>query len=236
VELVLIVEKPDRPDVLCASGAFCDSSQIIYFRDLFITRVESTAPPRIPTSTTHKVMYPRGGRDSFIPYTHQGGSIIEEHEIPHLKAIHPEHHTESMKETFYPPPAFSFSPLRARPAPAPPPPKPKLDLATRQKLAAAPTDVYLVAPTIKHDRTAEIVDKQITGHRSFGQVKRTLGGLFAKRTVVVYWDFLDKPRAEELAQLVRATVPSAIVQHGGGDGDGEPGHVQVNFGDDALRD
>jgi len=237
VEVALIVEKPDRPDVLCGVGVFCEQDQIIFFRDVFITRVESTAPPHFPAPQEYPVAYPAGGRDSFIPYTHQGGSIIEEHEIPHLTPLHPEHHTEYKKETFYPPVSFSFTPVQPKPAPPPPPPKPKLDLATRQKLAAAPSQVYLVSTTIKQAYTADIVAKRLTGNRSFGEVNQSVGGgFFWKRTRVVYWSTLDKQRAEDLAEIVRASgVPGATTEQSG-DGDDDPGHVQVNFGEDASRE
>ncbi|HZI77009.1 MAG TPA: hypothetical protein VFD73_23835, partial [Gemmatimonadales bacterium] len=53
------------------------------------------------------------------------------------------------------------------------------------------------------------------------------------RTSVNYKSDLDKPRAEALAEIVRAEgVATARVERSG-DGDGDPGTVQIFFGRDA---
>lgn len=233
VEVALIVEKPDRPDVFCGAGVFCDSSQIIYFRDIFITRVESTAPPRFPTTTDHPQAYPTGGRDSFIPYTYQGGSIIEEHEIPHLEPEHDEHHTEYKKETFYPPPKFVFSP--ARPKPAPPVVKVKRDPSKDTEKAAAATPVYLWSANIKQAVMADAIAKRLAGNKLFTEVKQEIGGGFHyKRSRLSYFNPLDKPKADALAEAARA-AGLTIVPELSGDGDHDPGSVQIMFGEDAER-
>jgi hypothetical protein len=234
VEVALVVEKPDRPDVLCGAGVFCDSGQLIYFRELFITRVESTAPPRFPIDTNHSVVYPTGGRDSFIPYTYQGGSIIEEHEVPFLKPQYADHHCEIGKETLYPSPKFSFAP--DRPKPAPPPVKIKRDPSKDKELAAAATPVYLASANIKQAATADAIAKRLAGNKFFSEVKMEIGGGFNyKHSRLSYFNPLDKPKADALAEAARAEGLTSIVPEMSGDGDHDPGSVQIMFGEDAQR-
>jgi hypothetical protein len=234
VEVALVVEKPNRPDVLCGAGAFCDSGQIIYFRELFITRVESTAPPRFPTDTKHSVMYPTGGRDGFIPYTYQGGSIIEEHEVPFLKPEHADHHCAIGKETLYPPPKFSFAPVRPRPAQLPV--RIKRDPSKDKELAAAATPVYLASANVKQAVTADRIAKRLAGHKLFSEVKHEIGGgFYYKHSRLSYFNPLDKPKADALAEAARAEGLTSIVPEMSGDGDHDPGSVQIMFGEDAQR-
>ena len=238
VELTLIVEKPNTVDLLCVGKVYCDAGQLTYFRALYISRVESTKPIRIVAPpTTHATMGPRGGRDSFIPYTHQGGSIIDESEIPYLSAEHGEHHTEYAKQTLYPQPQHLLSPVTERRAPAQQvKPKPVLDEATKKAMAAAPSRVWVLSGNINQYKTAYEVMKKLAGNPSFGEVKEEMsGGLTRSRTTVVYFSDLDKPRAEALAEIVRAQgVLSARAERSGG-GDDDPGSVQIMFGSDAER-
>lgn len=116
VELILIVEKPNTFDFACASGAYCDQDQLVYFHDLYINSAESVRPAT--TATPHAApsqpsMSSTGGRDRIIPYTHQGGSIIDEKEIPYLRTRDPSHHCAYMKQTFYPQKSISLSPVGA---------------------------------------------------------------------------------------------------------------------------
>jgi hypothetical protein len=237
VELTLIVEKPNRPDVLCGARVFCDQSQFIYFRNLYISRVESVKPVTRPSraTTSHATISAPGGRDSFIPYTHQGGSIIEENEIPYLSTRDPDHHTESAKLTLYP--QESISPFKASRPPAPPPKtKPRLDAATKKAMASAPSRVYILSGNINQYKTAYEIIKKLTGNASFVIVKEYMGGgLNRRRTVVSYWSDLDKPRAEALAEIVRSEGVASVSAELSGDGDDAPGVLQINFGRDAER-
>jgi hypothetical protein len=234
VEVALVVEKPDRPDLLCRGRIFCDSGQINYFRELFITRVESTAPPRFPTDTKHSVMYPTGGRDSFIPYAHQGGSLIEAHEVPSLKPQHADHHCEIVKETSFPPPKISFAPVQRRLAQ--PAVRIKRDASKDKALASAATPVYLTSANIQQAVTAEAIAKRLTGNKLFSEVKQVIGGgYYKKHSQLSYFNPLDKPKGDALAEAARAEGLKSIIPELSGDGDHDPGSVQIMLGEDAQR-
>lgn len=239
LELLLIVEKPDRPDLLCRAGVFCDQGQFIYFRHLFINTAESVRPvvraaPRV--ETWHQTMSAPGGRDRVIPYVHQGGSIIEEREIPFLKA-RPDYHCEYAKQTLDPPPhAVAPLGLPQRPKPTPTPAAP-LDPVAQQALAKAPATVYLVSGNIVQARTADRLLMKLTGHPMIGMLKQSLGGGAGtgKRTAVVYWSSLEKARAEQLVAVVQAEgIPSAYAEASDG-GQGKAGYLQINLGRDTER-
>jgi hypothetical protein len=106
VELTLIVEKPDRPDLLCRAGAFCDQGQFIYFYDLFISYVISNKPITRRSPQPPNSMSP-GGPPSFKPLPYQGGSFtgggpFGEKEIEHLPARRSAYHLEYGKEVVLP--------------------------------------------------------------------------------------------------------------------------------------
>lgn len=106
VELVLIVEQPKTPDVLCGTGAFCDQDQLVYFHSLYISYVESMKPVAThidPNVTPQTGMSYPNHRPGFHPYPHQGGSLIEDNEIPFLSTRDPLHRCVSIKSTVYPP-------------------------------------------------------------------------------------------------------------------------------------
>jgi hypothetical protein len=237
VELRLIVEKPKSVDLLCKAGAFCDSGQFVYFKELSITKVEEETPSfdLSRASTKHDSMYPAGGRAGHIPYTHEGGSIIEDTEVPHLTPRNSSYRFEYMKIPLHPPKSFILTSTPTRkPKPAPEKPKLTLDPVKRQALADAPSEVYMLSDNIVQDRTAEEIEKSLAGNSTFRVVKRYVGGLNGSRTSVIYWSQLDKPRAEALAEIVRAAgIPEVRVEFGGTEKD--PGHVQINFGRDAER-
>jgi hypothetical protein len=247
VELLLIVEKPDRPDVFCAAGTFCDQSQFVYFRDLYINYVESVklvVRPSIPTS--YPTMGPAGGRSGHVPYTHEGGSLIDEKEIRSLPARHADHHCEYAKETLRPQEyalplgpvvdAFPLVPAVPRYQPAPPQkPKPRLDFAAKRELAARPALVYVVSGNVIQHRTAAEVIKKLSGNPLFGDVKTEMVSLGRKRTIVSYPSELDQQKAEALAEIVRAAGVSGVRAEINGSGDGDPGVLTIWFGSDAER-
>jgi hypothetical protein len=246
VELLLIVEKPDRPDVFCAAGTFCDQSQFVYFRDLYISYVESVKPvvrPSLPTS--YPTMGPAGGRSGHVPYTHEGGSLIDEKEIRFLSARHADHHCEYAKETLHPQeyalplgPVVDTFPLvpAVRHQPAPPEkPKPRLDFAAKRELAAGPALVYVVSGNVIQYRTAAEVIKKLSGNPLFGEVKTEMVSLGRKRTIVSYPSELDQPKAEALAEIVRAAGVSEVRAEINGSGDGDPGVLTIWFGSDVEK-
>jgi hypothetical protein len=239
VELTLIVERPKRRDVLCAAGVFCDPSQLTYFLSLYISRVLDPVRPAMPrprtTTPSHATMGAPGGRDSFIPPTHQGGSIIEEREIPHLTVRNPDHRIESAKLTLDPQrPLVPIAPIRPPVRPAEP--RPQLDPATRRALAAAPARVYVVSENINQYGTAHAVIQTLAGNPAFGEVRESMGGGVSRRsTIISYRSDLDSAKAEALAEIVRSHgVPTARIELSGS-GDGDPGVLTIWFGRDVER-
>jgi len=100
VELILIVEKPDRLDFFCLAGIFCDQSQLNYFRDLYINYVEPVKPIVSPSPPrSYPTIGPSPRRRAYI---HEGGSIIDEKEIRFLHAHHADRHCEYRKQTLNP--------------------------------------------------------------------------------------------------------------------------------------
>lgn len=240
VELILIVEKPNRPDFFCASGVFCDQSQFIYFHDLYINYVESVKPVISPSprATSYPTIGPAGGRSGFIPYTHQGGSLIDEKEIPFLHTRDPDHHCEFAKQMLYPQEsAFPISPVVPRYPPAQPEkPKARLDPAAKKALAAAPSRVYVLSENINQYKTAYEVIKKLAGNPLFGEVKESMGGAGGRmRTIVSYRSDLDKAKAEALAATLRSAGVSTVRIEINGEGDGDPGVLTIWFGRDAEK-
>ena len=239
VELLLIVEKPDRPDIFCAAGVFCDQSQFVYFRDMYINYVEAVKPVVSPSPpTSYPTIGPAGGRRSYIPYTHEGGSIIDEKEIRFLHAHHADHHCEYAKQTLYPQEnAFPISPVEPGHQPVQPErPKPRLDPAARKALAAAPAQVYVESENVIQYKTADKVIKALAGNPLFGGVKEGIGaGLGRTRTTISYRSDLDKAKAEALVEIVRSHgVPTASAELSGS-GDGDPGVLTIWFARDAEK-
>jgi hypothetical protein len=245
VQLILVVEKPNTLDLGCAAGAFCDQSQFIYFHDLFINYVESVRPvltnPSRGATTSGPSMSSPGGRDSFYPLPHQGGSrdiLYDEKEILSFPTRDPQHHCEYAKQTLYP--QESISPIApsieaSRPPAQPVKPKLRLDPATKKALAAAPSRVYILSGNINQYKTAVEIQKKLTGNASFVVVKEEMAGLNRSRTVVIYFSDIDKPRAETLAEIVRSAGVASAYAEFSGDGDDAPGVVQIFFGRDAEK-
>lgn len=104
--------------------------------------------------------------------------------------------------------------------PAPlPKPKPRLDAAANKALAAAFSRVYLLSANINQYKTANQVQKKLSGHATFTVVKEYMGGgLNRSRTVLSYWSDLDKPRAEALAEIVRSAGVASAYAEISGDG------------------
>jgi Domain of unknown function (DUF4157) len=239
VELLLIVEKPNATDFFCAAGTFCDQGQLVYFHDLFINYVESVQPLRPvfspPPVRSYPTMDSPGGRSGYVPYVHEGGSLIDLKEIPYLKTRDPEHHCEYGRLTLYPPIRADFPLVPQQPKKLQKP-KPRLDPAARKALADAPAEVYVESENILQYKTAVEVIKKLHGNPLFGTVKDDIGGGFGRtRTIVSYPSELDKPKAEALVKILRsAGVPTAYSQINGA-GDGDPGVLTIWFGKDAEK-
>ena len=149
--------------------------------------------------------------------------------------LHPTHRIVSREQTSTPS-VLTAPVVQTQPSTPPPKPTPQLDEATKRKLAAAPSRVYILSGNINQYKTAYEIIKKLTGHATFTVVKEYMGGgQNRSRTAVVYWSHLDKARAEALAEIVRAEgVPSAFAELSG-DGEDAPGTLQVNFGRDAEK-
>lgn len=237
VELILVVEKPNTYDLLCGAGVFCDQSQLTYFNRMWIKGVQSVDPVAgyaLRGTSGQTSMWPTGGREGFVPYTHQGGSIIDESEIPFLPTRDPLHHCEYEKITLYP--QESIAPLAViRPAAPPARPRTQLDPEARKALALAPSRVYMLNKNIIRARVADEVQKKLAGNASFGEVKQHMAGLNHIYTVVSYASDLDKARAEALAEIVRSVGVRSVYVHLNGAGDADPGVLQIYFGRDAEK-
>ena len=240
VELILIVEKPNSLDFFCASGVFCDQSQFIYFHDLYINYVASAKPVISPSpraTTSQPTMSSAGGRDSFIPLPHQGGSIraVDERQIRFLPTRDSGHHCEYRKETLYPQESISLI-EPSRPPAQPVKTRPKLDPEAKKALAAAPARVYVESENVIQYRAAHEVIKALAGNPLFGVVKEDMGAGFGRmRTIISYRSDLDKAKAEALAKIVRTKgVPTASAELSGS-GDDDPGVLTIWFGRDAEK-
>jgi len=127
-------------------------------------------------------------------------------------------------------------PAAPRHQPAPPAkPKPDLDFAAKRALAAGPALVYVVSENVAQYRTAAEVIKKLSGNPLFGEVMTEMVGLGRKRTIVSYPSVLDKPKAEALAEIVRAAGASEVRAEINGTGDGDPGVLTIWFGSDAEK-
>lgn len=235
VELIVVVEKPNTYDFLCGAGAFCDQSQLTYFNRMWIRGVQSVEPvagyAQRGTSRQTSV-WPTGGGEGFVPYTHQGGSIIDESEIPFLSTRDPLHHCEYEKVTLYP--QESIAPLAANHLPPQPmTPQAPLNTEAQKALAKAPSRVYMMTGNIFQYETAVGIQKKLADNPSFGEVKQYTASMYGSRTIVSYVSYLDKPRAEALAEFLRSEgVHSAHVQQSG-IGYDNPGVLQIFFSRDA---
>jgi hypothetical protein len=121
-------------------------------------------------------------------------------------------------------------------AAAPPPrPEPKVDEETARKLAAAPSRVYLLTENIVQYKAAAQVREKLKANRIFQFTGEARGGGGSTLTRVIYWSEYDKPRAEKLAELLRAEGLPEARAYSGGDPRNAPGYLQINFGRDAEK-
>ena len=227
-----------------------DPSMIVYFRNMYIDRALKVRPRKAP------------GEREYSGY-HAVGQVADKYSNPRRwddphkytldqqirlqmgdpdptgrdKPNHPTHKVMKRSQTFTPEIVHALETVRNNPqAVAPPPkPKPKLDEATARKLAAAPTEVYLLTENVVQYRAAVQVREKLKGNPIFRVTGEAMAGGGRTLTRVIYWSEYDKPRAEKLAELLRAEGLPQARADSGGDPDKTPGHVQINFGRDAEK-
>ena len=117
----------------------------------------------------------------------------------------------------------------------PPKPEPKMDEETARKLADAPTRVDLLTENIVQYKAAVHVREKLKANPIFRVTGEAMGGGGTTLTRVIYWSEYDRPRAEKLAELLRAEGLPAARADSGGDPSKTPGSLQINFGRDAEK-
>jgi hypothetical protein len=248
---VTVTVEAEVPKTINIAGAITDTDPtlIVYFRSMYISRavkaLRSLAPGQVRQTSISPVGEVREGfgdphrwddpheltLDQQIRLQMGDPDPAKKHQ-----PLHPTHRIVTREQTFTPS-MLTAPPVVQTPPPTPPPkPRPQLDEATKRKLAAAPSRVSILSGNINQYKTAYEIIKKLTGHATFTVVKEYMGGgLNRSRTAVIYWSYLDKPRAEALAEIVRAEgVPSAFAELSG-DGEDAPGTLQINFGRDAEK-
>ncbi len=227
-----------------------DPSMIVYFRNMYIDRA-------LP-------ILPKKGPDEHEPAAfHAVGEVDEKYgnprrwDDPHEytldqqirvqmgdpdatgkdKPIHPTHQVRRQSQTFMPQIVDALKTVKETPqAAAPPPrPEPKLDEETAKKLAEAPTRVELLTENVVQYKAAVQVREKLKANPIFRFTGEATGGGGGTQTRVIYWSEYDRPRAEKLAEILRAEGLPAARADSGGDPSRTPGYVQINFGRDAEK-
>ena len=228
-----------------------DPSMIVYFRNMYIERALPILPKKAP------------GEQEQAGY-HAVGEVDEKYgnprrwDDPHEytldqqirvqmgdpdpqgkdKPNHPTHQVMKRSQTFMPATVNALETVRSNPPAAAPPPKPepKMDEETARKLAEAPTRVALLTENIVQYKAAVQIREKLKANPVFRVTNEEMGGGGAStQTRVIYWSEYDKPRAEKLAELLRAEGLPAARTDASGDGSKAPGYLQINFGHDAEK-
>lgn len=227
-----------------------DPSMIVYFRNMYIDHALKVLPKRAP-----------GGPDQ-AEY-HALAEVADEYsnpgrwDDPHEDTLdqqirrqmgdpdptgrdkpkHPTHKVMKQSQTLTPAIVDALDTVRNNPqAAAPPPrPKPKMDAETARKLAAAPTRVYLLTESTAQYKAAAQVREKLKANPIFHVTGEAMAGGTMPLTRVIYWSEYDKPRAEKLAELLRAEGLPEARADSGGDPSNTPGYLQINFGRDAEK-
>jgi hypothetical protein len=224
-----------------------DPSMIVYFRDMYIDRAVPVRPQ------------PAAGQPEQAGY-HALGDVDEKYGNPRRwddahtytldqqirvqmgdpdatgqdKPKHPTHRVMKRSQTITPQTLHVLETAKdaATPAPAP---EPKLDEETAKKLADAPTRVELLTENVVQYKAAVQVREKLNANPLFRVTGEAMGGGGRTLTRVVYWSEYDRPRAEKLAELLRAEGLPAAKADSGGDPGRAPGYVQISFGRDAEK-
>ena len=250
---VTITVEVEVPKTVNIAGVITqsDPSMIVFFRSMYIDHALKVRPEKAP------------GEQEQTGY-HALGEVADQYSNPRRdddphqytldqqirlqtgdpdptgtdKPLHPTHKVMKRSQTFTPDAVDALGTAKDDPQPAaaaPPKPEPKMDEETARKLANAPTRVELLTENIGQYKAAVHIREKLTANPVFRFTGETMGGGGRTLTRVVYWSEYDKPRAEQLAELLRAEgLPTARAESGGDTGKA-PGYVQVNFGRDAEK-
>ena len=228
-----------------------DPSMIVYYRNMYIDRAIKIRPPKPAGEVEQSGYYPVGEVadkysnprrwDDPHEYTLDQQIRVQMGDPDPTgkdRPKHSTHHVMKRSQTFTPQIVEALETVKNNPQPAAPPPKPepKIDDATAKKLAAAPTRVgMLTGNVIQYKLAAQIRDSMKSSPIFRFTTEGMAGGAGGSRTRVIYWSEYDKPRAEALAEVVRAAGVPATRVESGGNPDATPGYVQINFGSDAEK-
>jgi hypothetical protein len=247
---VTITVEVEVPKTVNIAGVMTqtDPSMIVYYRNMYIDRYQKIRPKKAPGEQEQSGYYPVGDPDAKYGNPNRWNDPREynlDQQIrvqmgdPDPKGLdkpkHPTHMVMKRSQTLMPQVIDALETVKNTPQPAAPPPEPKLDEETAKRLAAEPNRVYLLAAnTVQYKFLAQFREK-LKGNPIFRYTDDGLGGSSAQSiTHVVYWSEYDKPRAEKLAELLRAEgVPTARAMTGGSGK--KPGYLQVEFGRDAEK-
>jgi hypothetical protein len=251
VVVTIEVEMPKTIDIAAVIADVRDVGQVVYFRDMYIKHAMRTFPPAKAGDPPRMYAAPEIREGFGDPHRWDDPHELTLDQQIRLQmgdpdpakkrqAKHGGRRVVTRDETFTPSKPVAVPLVQPRPQAPAPKPRPKLDEATKQKLAAAPSRVYVLSANIKQYKTAYAVIKRLAGNPSLVFEKEYMGGGDQRsRTIVTYFNDLDKARAEALAEIVRAegvpTCRAERVQRGGAPDDDTPGVVQIFFGSDAER-
>jgi hypothetical protein len=249
---VTITVEVEVPKTVNIAGVITqsDPSMIVYFRSMYIDHALKVRPRRAPGEreptgyravgqVADKYANPRRWDDPH-EYTLDEQIRLQMGDPDPTgtdKPNHPTHKVMKRSQTFTPEIVDALETVKNNPqAAAPPPkPKPKMDEETARKLAAAPTRVYLQTENIVQYKAAVQVREKLKANPIFRVTGEAMGGGGRTLTRVIYWSEYDRPRAEKLAELLRAEGLPAARADSGGDPSKTPGYLQINFGRDAEK-
>ncbi len=225
-----------------------DPSMIVYFRNMYIDRALKALPKRAPGEREQAAFHALG--EVADQYSNPG-RWDDPHEDTLDQQIrlqmgdpgptgrdrskHPTHRVMKRSQTFTPAIVDALEKVKNNPHAATPPPRPKMDEETARKLAAAPSRVYLLTENLVQYKAAGQVREKLKANPIFQVTGEAMGGGARTLTRVIYWSEYDKPRAEKLAELLRAEGLPAARADSGGDPTNAPGYLQINFGRDAEK-
>lgn len=247
VTITVEVEIPKTVN-LAGVATQTDPSMIVYFRSMYIDHALPILPKPAPDEppayhavgeVDDKYGPPRRWED---PHDYNLDQQIraqmgDSDPLGKEKPNHPTHKVVKRSQTITPQTLQVLQTIKDNPPAAAPPPKaePKLDEETAKQLAAAPSRVYLLTENVVQYKTAVHVREKLNATPVFRVTGEATAGGGRTLTRVIYWSEYDRPRAEQLAELLRAEGLPAAKAESGGDPDKAPGHLQVNFGRDAEK-
>jgi hypothetical protein len=250
VTITVEVEVPKTVNI-AGVATQSDPSMIVFFHAMYIDHALKVAPKKAPGEqeqagyhalgdVADKYSNPRRGDDPHSYTLDQQIRVQMGDPDPTGagKPNHPTHKIMKRSQTFTPDGADGLATVKDNPQPAaapPPKPEPKMDEEAARKLAEAPTRVELLTENIGQYKSAMDIREKLTANPVYRFTGESMGGGGRTLTRVIYWSEYDKPRAEQLAALLRAEgLPTARAESGGDPGKA-PGYVQINFGRDAEK-